>query len=69
MTARDPTMAELKRIARQLCEAKRGPGAWDKPRCKRNHWRVRARAYITRAHAISTADALMAVFGMRRVGV
>jgi hypothetical protein len=38
----DPTTAELERIARQLCESKRGAGAWDKPRCKRNHWRKRA---------------------------
>jgi hypothetical protein len=64
----DPTTAELERIARQLCEASRGAGAWDKPRCKRNHWRKRARSYINRAHAVSTADALMAVFGLRRVG-
>jgi hypothetical protein len=63
----DPTTAELERIAQQLCESKRGAGAWDKPRCKRNHWRVRARSYINRAHAVSTADALMAVFGFRRV--
>lgn len=66
MTAPDPTPSELERIARQLCEASRGAGSWDKPRCHRNHWRVRARAYISRAHAISTADALMAIFGLRR---
>jgi hypothetical protein len=61
------THTTLERIARQLCEASRGAGAWDKPRCKRNHWRKRARTYINRAHAIGTADALMAVFGLRRV--
>jgi hypothetical protein len=38
----DPTTAELERIARQLCEASRGAGAWDKPRCHKNHWRQRA---------------------------
>jgi len=34
--------AELESIARQMCESKRGTGAWDRPRCKRTHWRRRA---------------------------
>lgn len=33
---------ELERIARQMCESRRGLGAWDKPKCKRNLWRKRA---------------------------
>lgn len=62
------THATLERIARQMCESNRGTGAWDKPRCKRNHWRDLARAEIERSRSISTADALMAVFWLRRVG-
>jgi hypothetical protein len=30
----DPTTSELERIARQLCEASRGAGAWDKPKVR-----------------------------------
>jgi hypothetical protein len=33
---------KLERIARQICESKRGMGAYDKPGCHRNHWRKRA---------------------------
>lgn len=60
--------ATLERMARDLCESARGPNAWAKPRCQRNHWRAVARKTIERERGIATADALMAVFGMRRVG-
>ena len=33
---------ELERLAREMCESVRGAGAWDRPKCHRNHWRTRA---------------------------
>jgi len=33
---------KLERIARQICESHRGAGAYDKPRCHRDHWRKMA---------------------------
>lgn len=60
--------AQLERFARDLCNARRGPGAWDHKGCKRNLWRRLASAEIERQHAINTADALMGIFGYRRAG-
>ena len=31
--------AQLEALARQLCEARRGVGAYDRKGCKRAHWR------------------------------
>lgn len=52
-------------IARQLCEA--AGRDYDAPGCKKNHWRRKARALIERERGIATADALMGIFGLRRV--
>jgi hypothetical protein len=68
-TGTDIPHDQLEAVARALCELRVGDkGRYDRKGCKRSHWRQRARTYINRAHAISTADALMAVFGFRRVG-
>lgn len=58
---------ELECVARQLCESSRGKGAYDAPKCHRNHWRTLATVQIDRARSISTADALMAVFGLKMI--
>lgn len=39
----------LERLARDLCEKSRGPGAWDRKGCKRLHWRTRALPLATLA--------------------
>ena len=65
MTAIDHTM--LEHVARNLCESKRGAGAWNKPKCHRNHWRKLAAVEITRARGLATADAFFGRFGFKRV--
>lgn len=66
MTITDTT---LERVAREICDSRHGAGHYDAKGTKRNHWRAVARAEIERSRGISTADAFMAIFGMRRVGV
>jgi hypothetical protein len=34
--------AKLEAMARELCESRRGAGAYDRKYCKRAHWRKRA---------------------------
>lgn len=58
---------DLEFMARAICEQRNGPGSWSKPRRKRAAYRAIAQREIERAHAQVTADAFMAVFGMRRV--
>lgn len=36
--------AQLEALARQICEGRRGEGAYDRKGCKRAHWRERAMA-------------------------
>jgi hypothetical protein len=62
------THSTLERVAREICDARNGAGHYDAKGAKRNHWRALARAEIEQARGVSTADALMAMFGMRRVG-
>lgn len=56
----------VERLARRLC-ADAG-GDWDRKYTKRAHWRAKASRLIERGRGIATADALMAIFGLRRVG-
>lgn len=43
--------AQLEALARQICEGRRGEGAYDRNGCKRAHWRKRAQAMYERVHA------------------
>ena len=55
----------LERLARQLCtDAGRD---YDRKGCKRAHWRKRAQKAIEAGRWGGIADALAAVFGLRRV--
>lgn len=49
--------AQLEALARQLCEARRGAGAYDRKGCKRAYWRKLAQSYRKEiaAHPITTA--------------
>lgn len=58
--------AVLEREARKLCEQVRGPGAWDKPGCHKNHWRDRVAVEMYQ-QTPSMADAFMSIFGFVRV--
>lgn len=58
----------LERRARELCTARRGASAWNRKGCKRNHWRKLAAVEISQSHAVSLADAVMGIFGFKRVG-
>jgi len=58
--------AQLESLAREICDSRNGAGHYDQSGTHRNHWRALARAEIECGLAISTADALMAVFGFRR---
>lgn len=57
----------IERIARQLAEDRFGEGHFDRKGTKRSYWRRKARALIERERGIATADALMGIFGLRRV--
>lgn len=57
----------LESQARALCESRHGPGSWETKHRKRAFFRERAQREIERARAVSTADALLSIFGYRRV--
>lgn len=59
--------AQLEALARRLCDSRYGSGHYDKPRTHRGYWCRKAAAEIQRNRAIATADALFAIFGMRRL--
>lgn len=48
--------AQLEALARQLCEGRRGVGAYDRKGCKRAHWRKTAQ----RLHANVVANPVVA---------
>lgn len=56
----------LESRAKTLCESRHGPGIWEAKHRKRAFFRERAQREIDRARAISTADALLSIFGYRR---
>lgn len=58
---------QLESRAREICDSRNGSGHYEKSGVHRNHWREIARADIEQQRAISTADALMGIFGFRRV--
>lgn len=61
-----PDHNTLVRIAREIA-ASRGVD-FDAPRKHRAHWLELARRHVERQRGIATADAFMAIFGLRRVG-
>lgn len=65
MTSHD--CREVERLALQLCEARYGAGSWDAKHRRRADYRAEAMRQIERAHSLATADALTAIFGLRRV--
>lgn len=69
--------AKLESLAREICDSRNGAGHYDKAGTHKRHWRGLALDEIGRAQSLSdmerarglnTLDALMAVFGMKRVG-
>jgi hypothetical protein len=56
----------LTRLAREIA-ASRGVD-FDAPRKHRAHWLALALKHVERQRGIATADALMGIFGLRRVG-
>jgi hypothetical protein len=59
--------SHLEDLARSICEAHRGPGRYDMPRTHRQHWRDLAAAQIERERGRSILDALLGIFGFKRV--
>ena len=57
----------LESHAREICDSRNGAGHYDAKGTKRGHWRKLAYADIERARGHNTLDALMAIFGMKRV--
>lgn len=57
----------LESLAREICDSRNKPGHYDAKGTKRSHWRELAQAEIDRARGLSTLDALVGIFGMRRV--
>lgn len=57
----------LEALAREICDSRNGVGHYDAKGTKRAHWRKLAQADIDRARGLSTLDALVGIFGMRRV--
>ena len=58
---------KLEALAREICDARNGAGHYDAKGTKRSHWRKLAYADMERAHGLNTLDALMGIFGMKRV--
>jgi hypothetical protein len=61
------THANLERLAREICDSRNGAGHYGAKGTKRQHWRKLAYAEMERAHGLNTLDALMGIFGMKRV--
>ena len=59
--------AKLESLAREICDSRNGAGHYDAKGTKRQHWRTLALVEMNRAHGLNALDALMAVFGMKRV--
>ena len=57
----------IERLARRLADERFGPGHFDRKGTKRGYWRRRAREFAERERSVSLADALMGIFGFRRV--
>jgi len=53
----------LERAAKRLCEQRHGAGSWDTKHRKRAAYRRMA----DRMLSLATADAFMAIFGLKRV--
>lgn len=58
----------IERIAIRLCEARHGAGSWYAAHRRKADYRAEAQRQIQQLRVISTADALMAIFGLRPVG-
>lgn len=59
----------LEALARMLCESSiEDKGRYDRKGCKRAYWRKLAAVEISQSHAVSLADAVMGIFGFKRVG-
>ena len=58
---------KLEALAREICDGRNGSGHYDAKGTKRNHWRKLAYADMERAYGLNTLDALMGIFGMKRV--
>jgi hypothetical protein len=43
---------KLEALAREICESKRGEGAWNRYKCKRNYWRGKASEMMALAEAM-----------------
>lgn len=61
------THANLELVARAICDSRNGAGHYDAKGTHRAHWLELARVGIEHELAIGTADALMAIFGFRRL--
>jgi hypothetical protein len=61
------THANLELVAREICDSRNGAGHYDAKGTKRSHWRKLAYADMERAHGLNTLDALMGIFGFKRV--
>lgn len=61
------TFHQLEALAREICDSRNGAGHYDAKGTKRAHWRKLAQTDIDRARGLSTLDALVGIFGMRRV--
>lgn len=57
----------VERLAKRICEDRHGAGSWDAKHRRRADYRAEAMRQIERARGMATADALMGVFGLRRV--
>lgn len=58
----------LESLAREICDPRNGAGHYDAKGTKRAYWRRRAIAVQQqRRRGLGALDALMAIFGMRRV--
>ena len=57
----------VERIAKRICEDRHGYGSLDAKHRSRADYRAEAMRQIERAHSLATADALTAIFGLRRV--
>ena len=61
------THATLERVSRDICDSRNGAAHFDAKGTHRNHWRTLAFVEIERRRGISLGDALMGIFGDRRV--
>lgn len=64
MTSHD--FRDIDRLARQICEARNGPGSWDTPHRRRADYRAEAQRVIGGMFADENAPGLIRFFGVLR---